>query len=243
MAAAVTAVYNVDFSSGTPTLTEREQPSYSAQGRLLITDQSASHLRVAITKLQAVTSDAEGTPRLLPVTSAPDIGTLVAAANLYPSLIESDEVAEIRESTFGANDGEIKAQALHAIASPSRFAPSRIPVIQLIAVADSPKKAIALVTHTSTAFNRWLAQRQQQSGVKPFRTGRGRRASDAEGRRRVRRRLIDAAGARLRRRADGVRRARLPLRSDVPAAARGAGSGGRDGTRAGAHERMTCAPR
>ena len=167
LAAAVTAVYNVDFSSGTPTLTEREQPSYSAQGRLLITDQSASHLRVAITKLQAVTSDAEGTPRLLPVTSAPDIGTLVAAANLYPSLIESDEVAEIRESTFGPNDGEIKAQALHAIASPSRFAPSRIPVIQLIAVADSPKKATALVTHTGTAFNRWLSQRQQQSGVKP----------------------------------------------------------------------------
>ena len=40
-------------------------------------------------------------------------------------------------------------------------------MIQLIAVADTPKKAIDLVTHTSTAFNRWLTQSQQQAGIKP----------------------------------------------------------------------------
>ncbi len=166
VAAGIMAVYKVDFSTSPPTLTEREQPSYSAQGRLLITDQSDSHLRTAITQLQAVTADADGTPRLLPVTAPPDAGTLVALANLYPSLIESDQVAKVREDAYGTNDGEIKAQALHAIASPSRFAPSRIPVIQLIAVADSPKKAIDLVSHTTTAFNTWLGRSQQQHGIK-----------------------------------------------------------------------------
>ena len=30
--------------------------------------------------------------------------------------------------------------------------PSRVPVIQLIAVADTPQKAIDLVTHTTDAF-------------------------------------------------------------------------------------------
>ena len=75
------------------------------------------------------------------------------AANLYPSFIESDPVAEIRENIFGANNGGSSAQALYAISSPSRFVPSRVPVIQLIAVADTPQKAIDLVTHTTTAFS------------------------------------------------------------------------------------------
>ena len=65
-------MYKVDFSTCPPTLTERGQPSYSAQGRLLVTDQSAPHLRTAITQLQAVTADADGTPRLLPVTAPPE---------------------------------------------------------------------------------------------------------------------------------------------------------------------------
>ena len=95
VAAGILAVYNVDFSSSPPSLTERTKPSYSAQGRLLVTDSTEPHLRISITTLQAVAADADGTPRLLPVTSAPDTATLVQAANLYPSYIESDQVAAI----------------------------------------------------------------------------------------------------------------------------------------------------
>ena len=164
-AAAITASYEVDFETFPPVLTERSQPSYSAQGRLLVTDNDQPHLRSAVTTLQAVATDAEGTPQLLPVTSAPDTATLVQAANLYPSFIESDPVAEIREDLFGPNDGVLKAQALHAVTSPSRFAPSRVPVIQLIGVADSPTKAINLVRHTNTAFIRWLQRSQQEADI------------------------------------------------------------------------------
>ena len=97
--AAILTVYNVDFSSSPPSLTERTKPNYSAEGRLLVTDSGQPHLRNSVTNLQAVAADADGTPRLLPVTSAPDTATLVQAANLYPSFIESDQVAEIREDS------------------------------------------------------------------------------------------------------------------------------------------------
>jgi hypothetical protein len=167
VAGGILTVYNVDFSTSPPSLTERTKPNYSAQGRLLVTDAGQPHLRNSVTNLQAVSADANGTPRLLPVTSAPDTATLVQAANLYPSFIESDPVAEIREDIYGPNDGRIRAQALYAVSSPSRFVPSRVPVIQLIAVADTPKKAIDLVTHTTDAFIRWMTQSQQEAGIKP----------------------------------------------------------------------------
>jgi len=164
-AAAITASYEVDLATFPPVLTERSKPQYSAQGRLLVTDNDQPHLRSAVTSLQAVATDAEGTPQLLPVTSAPDTATLVQAANLYPSFIESDPVAAIREDMFGPNDGVLKAQALHAVTSPSRFAPSRVPVVQLIGVADTPTKAINLVKQTNTAFIRWLQQSQQEADI------------------------------------------------------------------------------
>ena len=167
VAAGILTVYNVDFSSSPPELTERTQPSYSAQGRLLVTDPDQPHLRISVTTEQAVAADADGTPRLLPVTSAPDSATLVQLANLYPSFIESDQVAALREKLYGKSDGAIKAQALYAVSSPSRFVPSRVPVIQVIAVADSPKKAIDLVRNTNTAFTKWLTQSQAQAGIKP----------------------------------------------------------------------------
>ena len=124
VAAAVTAVYNVDFSTGHADADRAQQPSYSAQGRLLVTDQSAriSGSRSRTCRRSPPTQKAHRASfrsRPRPTRHAG------AAANLYPSLIESDQVAEIRESIFGPNDGEIKAQALHAISSPSRFAPSR----------------------------------------------------------------------------------------------------------------------
>lgn len=165
--AAIMAVYNVDFSSIPPSLTERTKPSYSAQGRLLVTDTAQPHLRISQTTEQAVAADAKGTVRVLPVTSAPDTATLVQAANLYPSFIESDPVAEIRQEMFGPTDAQLKAQALYAVSSPSRFTPSRVPVIQLIGVADTPKKAIDIVKNTSTAFVRWMTQSQERAGIKP----------------------------------------------------------------------------
>jgi hypothetical protein len=165
--AAIMAVYKVDFSSIPPELTQRQKPSYSAQGRLLVTDSDQPHLRTAVTSQQAVPPTAEGPRGTIPVTSAPDTATLVQAANLYPSFIESDPVAKIRKEMFGPTPGILKASALYAVSSPSRFTPSRVPVIQLIGVADTPKKAIEIVRRTNIAFVRWMTQNQEASGIAP----------------------------------------------------------------------------
>jgi hypothetical protein len=165
--AAIMAVYNVDFSSIPPSLHQRQKPSYSAQGRLLVTDADEPHLRTSITSEQAVPPTATGARASIPVTSAPDTATLVQAANLYPVLIESDQVAELRRKLYGPTPGVLRAQALYAVSSPSKFTPSRVPVIQLIAVADSPKRAIELVQRTSTAFVRWMTLTQGQRGIRP----------------------------------------------------------------------------
>jgi hypothetical protein len=167
-AAAIFAVYNVDFATMPPSLTQREQPKYSAQGRLLVTDGDEPHLRRAVTvTVQPPATAGNETPKPVQVSQAPDTGTLVRAANLYPLLIESDQVAAVREDLFGPMKGELKAQAVFAISTPSRFTPSDVPVIQLIAVADSPKQAIDLVRHTTTAFVRWMTDTQDKKRIKP----------------------------------------------------------------------------
>jgi len=163
--AAIMAVYKVDISSFPPQLTQREKPSYSAQGRLLVTDGDQPHLRTAITTTQAVTATAEGKAAEIPVTQAPDTATLVQAANLYPVYIESDQVAKVREEMFGPTPGTIKSLALYAVSSPSRFTPSRVPVIQVIGVADSPRKAIQLVDRTSAAFMAWMRDVQEKTRI------------------------------------------------------------------------------
>jgi hypothetical protein len=166
-AAAIFAVYNVDFSTLPPALEQREKPRYSAQGRLLVTDGDEPHLRRAVTvTVQPPATAGNETPKPVQVTQAPDTATLVKAANLYPLLIESDQVAAVRENLFGEMPGELKAQAVFAISTPSRFTPSDVPVIQLIAVADSPKQAINLVRHTTTAFVHWMTDTQNKKRIK-----------------------------------------------------------------------------
>jgi hypothetical protein len=165
--AAIMAVYTVDLSSIPPELTQREKPSYSAQGRLLVTDADEPHLRFEKTNKQAVTATAEGKLAEIPVTQAPDTATLIQAANLYPSFIDSDPVAELRTQMFGPTPGTLKVSALYAVSSPSRFTPSRVPVIQVIGVANSPQKAIQLVDRTNQAFIRWLKLRADAKGIPP----------------------------------------------------------------------------
>jgi hypothetical protein len=96
---------------------------------------------------------------------APDTDTLVRAANLYPILIESDPVAQLREKMFGPLPGSVSADAVGAISTPSRVIPSDTPVIQIQATAFRPDAAIALADATAKAFTRWLEDQQEQADV------------------------------------------------------------------------------
>ncbi|MGH3104408.1 MAG: hypothetical protein ACRDN6_09995, partial [Gaiellaceae bacterium] len=177
----IAVVYRIDFSTMPPTLTERTQPSYSASARLLVTSGESPFLRTRVTRIAeepvaggdtdpdtpGVQEAPANSNAAIFVTEAPETATLIQAANLFPLLIESDQVATVRDRLYGPLPGTIKAQAIFAVNTPSRFEPSRVPVIQLIAVADSPRQAIDLVTATTEAFGRWVTGEQRAAKLKP----------------------------------------------------------------------------
>ena len=101
------------------------------------------------------------------VNAAPDTGTLINAANLYPLLIESDQVGEIRRELLGRVPGAVTAAAVFAVNRPGRFEPSRVPVIEIIAASNSPSNASRLAQGTVDAFMRWITQQQEAADVKP----------------------------------------------------------------------------
>ena len=93
---AVLAVYRVELGIP-PTLTAREQPTYTAGSRVAVTSGERPYFRVTVDKLVEAPASGEGDePGEILVNAAPDTNTLINAANLYPLLIESDQVAEVR---------------------------------------------------------------------------------------------------------------------------------------------------
>ena len=161
---AVLAVYRVELGVP-PTLTAREQPTYTAGSRVLVTSGERPYFRVTVEKLVEAPASGEGDePGELLVNAAPDTNTLINAANLYPLLIESDQVAEVRRELVGPITGFVTAQAVFAINTPGRFEPSRVPVIQILANSDTPEKAMRLATGTVNAFQTWITR--EQRGIK-----------------------------------------------------------------------------
>ena len=84
--------------------------------RLFVTSGEAPYLRTSVPRYTDVPIGTGGTQTterpLTQVHDAPDTRTLVAAANVYPLLIESDDVARLRTELFGELPGEVTAQAI-----------------------------------------------------------------------------------------------------------------------------------
>lgn len=158
-------VYKLEDGS----LTKREQPEYTAVARLFVTSGEAPYLRTSVPRYTDVPIGTGGTQTterpLTQVLDAPDTRTLVAAANVYPLLIESDDVALLRSERFGDLPGEVRAQAIFSGATATRYQPSEIPVIDIFATADEPSDAIALASATSTTFRRWMSREQNRAKI------------------------------------------------------------------------------
>lgn len=152
-----------------PKLTAREQPVYTAEARLFVTSGQAPYLRTSVTRVEEVPigagegAGAEAT--FSRITDPPDVKTLVDAANVYPLLIVSDEVSQLREKLFGPLPGDVVAQTIFATATANRYLPSQIPVIELFATAGSPDDARALAGATSKAFQQWIVRAQNRAGI------------------------------------------------------------------------------
>lgn len=146
-----------------------EKPVYTAVARLFVTSGEAPYLRTTVPRYTDVPIGTGGTQTtsrpLTQVLDAPDTRTLVAATNVYPLLIESDDVARLRTELYGDLPGEVKAQAIFSGATATRYQASEIPVIELFATADKPGDAIGLAGATSKTFRQWMSREQNKAGI------------------------------------------------------------------------------
>lgn len=159
--AAIAMVYRIDFGSVPPTLEKREQLTYTASARILVTSAEAPYFRTTVTREVPGTEGEEPQE----VGSAPDLGTLISTANLYPILIESDEVRRIREEKAGQLPGIITTRAIYEVNSPSRFELSQVPVVEVYGSAASPRAAIGITQATVDAFMTYVQGIQNDAGL------------------------------------------------------------------------------
>jgi RNA polymerase subunit RPABC4/transcription elongation factor Spt4 len=174
---ALLAALSARFTIGLfpPGLEEKDPVSYTSESRLLITSADNPHFRSKETVQvpqptgagEQTTTDesataegeepaAEEEPNTVPFSSPPDLNTIVRNANTYPYIIESDQVADYRRREFGELPGTVSALGATSVVTANRVELSEIPVIRLIAVADTPEDAVALADKTGKAFIGWL---------------------------------------------------------------------------------------
>ncbi len=91
------------YSVGAGGITHREKPVYTAAAKLFVTSGDAPYLRTSVPREVPIGTDdvQTGTRAVVQINDAPDVKTLVDAANVYPLLIESDDVANLRTQLYG----------------------------------------------------------------------------------------------------------------------------------------------
>jgi hypothetical protein len=166
-----------------PGLDEKEEVSYTAESRLLITSADNPHFRsketIQVPRPQAAddgttttegegegqSEEGQGAEDTVPFSSPPDLNTIVRNANTYPYIIESDQVAEYRRREFGELEGSVTALGATSVVTANRVELSEIPIIRLIAVAGTPEDAVELADKTGKAFMGWLEDLQVEKEI------------------------------------------------------------------------------
>jgi hypothetical protein len=167
--AAVSMQYRIDMSSFPPQLTERASSTYSTTARVLVTSSEVPHLRISLSRPVTAPAPAGGggAAAVAAVEERPDLGILVRVANIYPLLIESDQVAQLRDQLYGRIPGVVSAQGIFSISNAQRFEPTTLPVIEIFAASDSPARAMELAQHTVDAFTTYITDQQDRARLKP----------------------------------------------------------------------------
>lgn len=157
---------------------------YTGTTRLFVNAPSAPYLRTVQTqvtqqspKVKTVRTKVRGksspTVTVKPVaqppavtSAAPDTQTLVNAANLYPLLIESDQIARLRESLYGVTPGKLTANALNSSTNTyGVYHPSPLPIIEVVATSHTRANAGKLAQDTVLTFGKWITTTQKAAGV------------------------------------------------------------------------------
>jgi hypothetical protein len=161
--AAIASVYRLDFSSIPPDVQKRAHVTYTASARLLVTSSDAPFFRRTVYTRVTNPDGSPGEPVF--ATGPPDLGALISNANLYPLLIESDEVQKLRQEMHGVIPGSVTAHAIYAVASPNRFELSQVPVIEVFAFSSSYSAAVDLAQSTVDAFTEYVEREQDQADL------------------------------------------------------------------------------
>lgn len=166
---AVLAVLAVVFAMyRLPSFEKRSPATYTATARLLVTGVHGPYMRSSVTTRTTARPAVDGAPATTETqTAAPDLAPYVRAANLYPLLVESDQVQKYREKLFGVTDGTVTANAIYQVATPSRFRVSDIPVIQVFGTSTGPRASMRLTQQTADAFVAWITREQKVAGITP----------------------------------------------------------------------------
>lgn len=159
---AVSMVYSL------PSFTPRDKPVHTAAARLFVTSAEGQYVRLSVpTPVESPGTAGGRDGGLVIVDETPDVQPLLAAANLYPLLIESDDVARLREEKFGLLPGEVSATAYTAVSTPQRFLPAQLPIIDIVATSPTPREAMALAQATANTFELWVKRAQDRAEVAP----------------------------------------------------------------------------
>lgn len=162
--AALLSVYRIDFGSVPPSLEKRDEVVYTSSARLLVTSTEAPYFRTTVPRETELGGGGDPSSSTT-FRAAPDIGTLIATANLYPILIESDDVRQIRQEMFGVLPGTVTARAIYEVNSPSRFELSQVPVVEVFANSDSYDGAVRLTQGTIDAFLAYIDRTQNTADL------------------------------------------------------------------------------
>ncbi len=161
--AAVSMVYEI------PSFEQRDGRTYTAQSRLFVTSPEGQYVRLSVPREIETGADGGSTSGGGPAVTQvpPNVQPLLAAANLYPLIIVSDDVTRLRTKMFGRLPGRVTANAFSAVSTPQRFSPAQLPVVDIFATSSTPKQAITLANATADAFGRWIRIEQNRAGLKP----------------------------------------------------------------------------
>lgn len=157
-----------------PGFEPRDRPIWTASARLFVTSSEGQYMRVTVPRSiesgesgSTATGSATGGRGSVVTTEAPNVQPLLTAANLYPLLIESDDVAMLRTKLYGKLPGTVAANAYTAVSTPTRFLPAQLPIVDIFATSSTPTQAVNLADATAKTFMKWIRAEQDRAGLSP----------------------------------------------------------------------------
>jgi hypothetical protein len=150
------ALYKVDYKHGLK-LSHRQAQTYEADSTLFVTQPGFPWGR---TVTQYIPGDSATARPSVPVADENRLATLTA---LYAQLAVS---APIRRQLPGVDEG-INKLSVTPVAAPPYVNPAILPLLTVVAIAQTPTGAVSLANRAAQDFQRWLARRQASAGISP----------------------------------------------------------------------------